>query len=1112
MKGKMNGKMNKIDKKTISTLIMTMLMLSMAVAAMPMANAVPTTWYVDGTLGTDVAGHGTGTGVDAFKTIQYAIDAATAGDTISVAAGTYVENVVVDKSLTLVGDVDHPDTVIVENTPPPTDILSVFTVTVDDVEISGFTVISAEYWDPAPAGIYIEEDVSGCTISDNILTSGDQAIGIYMGKGSNNNILTRNDASDNLQGFEIILSDHNTFTDNIANDNTKYGFKAESSQHNTFTGNTANDNGRDGFRLSVGPDPEDTDFTGNNDNIFTDNTAHGNTQSGFRISGGTNNTLTGNTFDANTENGLLLMEDTDLYLGVITDLTVNENTITGNAIGISIPADVVVAASWEINYNDITGNTAGVENLGVGDLDATLNWWGDIHGPGGEGTGSGDTISTLVNYIPWLDATYESGEPTGIILDSEYYITGSNVTVTLYWADADPLRTETTTVDVVSTSDVVGIEADLTETGANTGIFTGTFLLVPSDTPEPKVYELGVDDGDIITVTYDTIPVTATVDDSPPTITDLTPPDESIETTATPIISATLTDGGSGIDEATIVMTVNGDEVGVDYAGGVVSYEPDLDDGLYTVTVNVDDMMGNHAEEASWSFTVNTAVSVTLTAPTDDHYITGDTHTVSATASITGGTIDSVTFSYKLAPGDWEDIGEDHTSPYSLLWDLTSLLDEADIQVRAVAVDDEANEATDTITITLDREDPTAPTVLGAVASPGVIVLSWTAATDDTSGVEYYNVYRGIATGDYADGIIGTATGTSYDDTTGTTGEEYFYVVTAVDSAGWEGDASNEDSAIYVPGAVYSVEVEADTNVLADGVEFSTITATVSDVYGNPIPDATVDFTTTLGTLSDTSAVTDADGEASVTLTSTLLGTATVTATVDSIHGHATVKFIGTGGIGDVLSLLTDPRFGLEEIKVEVIDILDMLGSETYGLSAIMDAVDLIKVDTTAILADTTTINWADITAIKGYVDTEIAAILADTATINWADITHIDAVVDAIRGGDVIASKQENDKTVIAGTPYTIGGLTASKVFKGTITLQIDTTLGSGKKLSVEVWDGDSWASIWTSSSNAKVGTSVSLTFAGKTTSTGDAIRIVTTATASRTFDYVFTYQIDLG
>lgn len=65
-------------------LVWTMLVVSQAFA---------TQYYVDGTLGTDDGAHGTGTGADAWKNIEYAIGAAAAGiSTITVASGTYTES------------------------------------------------------------------------------------------------------------------------------------------------------------------------------------------------------------------------------------------------------------------------------------------------------------------------------------------------------------------------------------------------------------------------------------------------------------------------------------------------------------------------------------------------------------------------------------------------------------------------------------------------------------------------------------------------------------------------------------------------------------------------------------------------------------------------------------------------------------------------------------------------------------------------------------------------------------------------------------------------------------------------------------------------------------
>jgi hypothetical protein len=86
---------------------------------------------------------------------------------------------------------------------------------------------------------------------------------------------------------------------------------------------------------------------------------------------------------------------------------------------------------------------------------------------------------------------------------------------------------------------------------------------------------------------------------------------------------------------------------------------------------------------------------------------------------------------------------------------------------------------------------PSAPTSLTASATGLVhaIALSWTAAATATS----YNVYRGLTTGSetlLTSGVVGT----SYTDNGLTTGQAYFYKVTAVNSGG-ESPQSNEATA-----------------------------------------------------------------------------------------------------------------------------------------------------------------------------------------------------------------------------------------------------------------------------------------------------------------------------
>jgi hypothetical protein len=87
---------------------------------------------------------------------------------------------------------------------------------------------------------------------------------------------------------------------------------------------------------------------------------------------------------------------------------VHENTLNtgkwGDPGGIMI-GTAVYAASVHVNHNNIYGNLPnGVTNKAQAVLDATGNWWGDDEGPSGAGPGSGDAVSSSVDFDPWLDA------------------------------------------------------------------------------------------------------------------------------------------------------------------------------------------------------------------------------------------------------------------------------------------------------------------------------------------------------------------------------------------------------------------------------------------------------------------------------------------------------------------------------------------------------------------------------------------------------------------------------------------------------------------------------------------------------------------------------------
>ena len=87
-----------------------------------------------------------GSGANNYTKIQDAINAASNGDTIFVYSGTYYENVVINKSINLIGE-DKNTTIIDGN-----GIGNVVYITANNVNLSGFSIINSGY---AGSGISI---------------------------------------------------------------------------------------------------------------------------------------------------------------------------------------------------------------------------------------------------------------------------------------------------------------------------------------------------------------------------------------------------------------------------------------------------------------------------------------------------------------------------------------------------------------------------------------------------------------------------------------------------------------------------------------------------------------------------------------------------------------------------------------------------------------------------------------------------------------------------------------------------------------------------------------------------------------------------------------------
>ncbi len=118
--------------------------------------------------------------------------------------------------------------------------------------------------------------------------------------------------------------------------------------------------------------------------------------------------------------------------------------------------------------------------------------------------------------------------------------------------------------------------------------------------------------------------------------------------------------------------------------------------------------------------------------------------------------------------------------------------------------------------VTSDTTAPSAPTGLVATGGAGQVALSWTAATDNV-GVTRYNVIR--------DGVpVGTATGTTFTDSSVVAGSSYSYTVTAQDAAGNVSAPSGSATATVPSG---SRPITVDKLVSAhQGTAASTVAAT----------------------------------------------------------------------------------------------------------------------------------------------------------------------------------------------------------------------------------------------------------------------------------------------
>ncbi len=345
-------------KRIFSILLAVMLMLSLGAATAKPVAAQNSTINVP----------------EDYETIQEAIAAASDGDTIVVAVGSYKENVTVDKSLTLKGaragedarDRSGDETII------------------EPDEGAGIRILPAAGRTVVIDGFTVRNTLHGITTPEPGVMAAD--------------IIVMNVRVMNAGEFGISLTfTEKTTVENCYVEGLEYGINAGALQPYPPTKAVFRHNEVVNTKFGI--------IGYLQDSLIEDNLVRDFTQGGVGISGQfldteiKDNTVTGYT------KGTAITFESHYGRELSTNVKVEGNTLKNNRIGVYVWDTQTELVGIAVNFNNIFANSyRGVLNDSREILDTARNWWGASDGPRGLGPGTGDYVSSRAVFEPWLGA------------------------------------------------------------------------------------------------------------------------------------------------------------------------------------------------------------------------------------------------------------------------------------------------------------------------------------------------------------------------------------------------------------------------------------------------------------------------------------------------------------------------------------------------------------------------------------------------------------------------------------------------------------------------------------------------------------------------------------
>lgn len=323
------------------------------------------------------------------STISSAVAAAAAGDTIKVCPGTYAENVVIDKSLSLKGARDgDPVKFRTFGSDSESTINGLVTIQAPKVKLEGFSLTNPNQG----LGVIVKTAGDEAAIKRNIVqtvggaTFVGPAVGVYLELGPDNVDVDSNrigDIKSQTGSAQALLVGDSTSANpslNIGIDDNKISDIA-SVQKGAYGVQVNN-----GASTSAGATGySEVKIRGNTIKNLSGSWAHA-----IGLEGETPNAVV----ESNT----------------ISDLTDTNPVPVRDAIGVFFE-DNPFFFTAEVNQNslDVSGDNTGIAvhpalaalypSLSV---DGECNWWGGSRGPGSVGSGNGSMVSANVDFRPWL--------------------------------------------------------------------------------------------------------------------------------------------------------------------------------------------------------------------------------------------------------------------------------------------------------------------------------------------------------------------------------------------------------------------------------------------------------------------------------------------------------------------------------------------------------------------------------------------------------------------------------------------------------------------------------------------------------------------------------------